>query len=213
MGRKSLLLKTLVALTVSAGMAHSEETCRLAILGDSLSSGYGVEASEAFPTVLQDNLSEHGLSCDIINAGVSGDTTAGGASRISWVLSNEPTHLLVELGGNDALRGLPVEQMESNLSQIIETSLDQNIPVMLAGMIPPPNLGEAYTVAFSSTYRRLANEYDLYLYPFFLEGVALEPDLMQPDGIHPNERGVREIVDRIRPMVTEFLTTRVSKAE
>ena len=137
----------------------------------------------------------------MLNAGVSGDTSAGGAARIEWVLADQPTHLLVELGGNDALRGLPVEQLRDNLERIIETAQERGVEVILAGMLAPPNLGRAYGDAFKQVYASLAERHNIPLYPFFLDGAVLQDGLMQPDGIHPNARGVEVIVERIAPML------------
>jgi acyl-CoA thioesterase-1 len=179
--------------------------CKLAVLGDSLTAGYGVAPGEGFPARLEQALQARGVDCAVVDAGVSGDTSAGGAARIDWVLADQPTHLLVELGGNDALRALPVDQLEANLDQIIRTAKERDVEVMLAGMLAPPNLGRAYGDAFKEVYLDLARAHDIPLYPFFLDGIVLQEGLMQPDGIHPNARGVEVIVDRITPMVATFL--------
>lgn len=179
--------------------------CKLAVLGDSLTAGYGVAIGDAFPARLQAALAERGAPCEVLDAGVSGDTSAGGAARVEWVLGDRPTHLLVELGGNDALRGLPVGQLRANLEQIIRTAEARDVPVMLAGMFAPPNLGRAYGDQFKAVYTDLAAEYGIPLYPFFLDGAVLQEGLMQPDGIHPNASGVGVIVERMAPMVAEFV--------
>ena len=181
------------------------EGCRLAVLGDSLTAGYGLSLDDAFPAQLERALTAEGVSCEVLNAGVSGDTSAGGLARLDWVLGDEPTHLLVELGGNDALRGLPVDALERNLAAIIERARIAGIDVKLAGMLAPPNLGDRYTGAFAAVFPRLAEHYDVPLYPFFLEGAIEAPALMLPDGIHPNEAGVRVIVERILPFVLAWL--------
>ena len=139
------------------------------------------------------------------NAGVSGDTSAGGLARLDWVLADKPTHLLVELGGNDALRALPVEELRKNINQIIETAEGRGVQVVLAGMLAPPNLGRSYTEAFKQVYLDLARAHNIPLYPFFLDGVALQNGLMQPDGIHPNARGVDVLVERITPLLVSVL--------
>ena len=190
-------------LSVTAGKAAL--ACRLAVLGDSLAAGYGVAAEDAFPAKLEKALREGGVDCTVLNAGVSGDTSAGGAARLDWVLADRPTHLLVELGGNDALRGLPVDQLEANLDGIIRTAKERGVEVMLAGMLAPPNLGRAYTDSFKQVYLDLARRHDVPLYPFFLDGAMLQDRLMQPDGIHPNANGVATIVERITPMVETFV--------
>lgn len=179
--------------------------CRLAVLGDSLAAGYGVALDEAFPAQLERALAEAGTACEVLNAGVSGDTSAGGLGRIDWVLGDDPTHLLVELGGNDALRAIPIETLEANLAGIIETAQSGDVSVMLAGMLAPPNLGPRYTEAFAAVYERLAERYEVPLYPFFLDGAIEDPELMADDGIHPNARGVGVIVERILPHIRAWL--------
>jgi len=141
----------------------------------------------------------------VLDAGVSGDTSAGGAARIEWVLAEEPTHLLVELGGNDALRALPPAQLEANLARVIEAALARGVRVMLAGMLAPPNLGAAYANEFAAVFERLAHRYGIPLYPFFLDGVAGRSELLQVDGIHPNAAGVELIVKRILPTLEPWL--------
>lgn len=194
-----------LALLLAAIGTSSAQACRLAVLGDSLVSGYGVMSPDAFPVRLQTALEERGVTCEVLNAGVSGDTSAGGAARLEWVLGDQPTHLLVELGGNDALRGLPADQLYANLDQIIRNATARGVPVMLAGMLAPPNLGRSYGEEFEKVYTSLAEKHDIPLYPFFLDGAILQDGLMQDDGIHPNARGVAVIVERIAPMVADFL--------
>ncbi len=206
MVQETLFLKCFVIVLILVGPANAQQECKLAVLGDSLTAGYGLEIGSAFPAILERALEDRGIPCQVIDAGVSGDTTAGGASRVAWVLGDDPTHLLVELGGNDALRALPPEQMRANLQTIIEAAQNEGVPVMLAGMLPPPNLGQQYFEAFGAVFTDLADEYQIPLYPFFLEGVALEPSLMQADGIHPNPEGVKEIVGRMTPSVARFLS-------
>lgn len=179
--------------------------CKLAVLGDSLAAGYGVAEPDAFPVRLEAALRQDGVDCTVINAGVSGDTSAGGAARLSWVLGDQPTHLLVELGGNDALRGLPVDQLRSNLDQIITTARARGVQVMLAGMLAPPNLGRDYGEAFKQVYIDLARRHQIHFYPFFLDGAVMQSALMQADGIHPNAQGVNVIVQQITPAVAAFL--------
>ena len=179
----------------------TESTLRLLVLGDSLSAGYGLQPADSFPAQLEEALHDAGYDVRVINAGVSGDTTAGGLSRLAWALSDKPHIVLLELGGNDALRGLPPAETYANLDAILARLEDHAISVILAGMQAPRNLGEDYTTAFDAIYPRLASKYDLPFYPFFLEGVALDPALNQADGIHPNPAGVREIVRRILPLL------------
>lgn len=206
MGRRWSWLNPL-AVTVAVALWSGDvaAACRLAILGDSLTAGYGVAAGEGFPARLADALEREEVACEIIDAGVSGDTTAGGLARLDWVLSDRPTHLLVELGGNDALRALPVEQMEANLDEIVSRSLAAGVPVMLAGMLAPPNLGDDYFKSFAAAFRGVADRHDVPLYTFFLDGVVGQSGFMQRDGIHPNADGVEEIVRRILPAVVAWL--------
>ena len=150
-------------------------------------------------------LQQRGLSPEVIDGGVSGDTTAGGLARIDWLLAEKPTHALVSLGANDALRGLPPEQAYNNLDAML-TKLEQaGVDVLLAGMYAPPNLGADYGRAFADIYKRLAEKHDVPLYPFFLDGVARDPALNQADGIHPNAKGVEIMVERLMPHVVSLL--------
>lgn len=170
-------------------------------LGDSLTAGLGLEASAAFPTRLEAALKAKGLDVRIVNAGVSGDTAAAGLARLDWALSDAVDGLIVELGANDALRGLDPEQTEAALGAILEKAAARKLPVLIAGMQAPPNLGPDYVTAFDAIYPRLAEKHGAMLYPFFLDGVAAEPSLNQADGIHPNGKGVDIIVERIMPSV------------
>ena len=185
----------------------SESHLRLLVLGDSLAAGYGLAAEEAFPAQLEKALQQAGHDVTVINAGVSGDTTAGGLARLDWALADRPDLVLVELGGNDALRGLPPEETRANLNAILEHLSRAGAKVLLAGMQAPRNLGEQYTTAFNRVYPQLAKQHRVAFYPFFLDGVALDPSLNQADGIHPNVRGVAVIVARILPFVEAALRT------
>lgn len=202
----NLLGAGLVAAGIAAAPAQAAD-CRLAVLGDSLAAGYGLAIADAFPERLQAALGEAGLACTVINAGVSGDTSAGGLARLDWVLGDQPTHLLVELGGNDALRAIPTDTLEANLAGIIEGARERGVEVMLAGMLAPPNLGPRYAAAFEAVYPSLSERYDVPLYPFFLDGAIQDPDLMQADGIHPNADGVAVIVERLAPVVRDWIAT------
>ena len=179
--------------------------CRIAVLGDSLTAAYGLDVAEGFPARLEHALRERGYDCAVLDAGVSGDTSAGGLARLDWMLADEPSHVIVELGGNDGLRALPVEQMAGNLDGIITRLKDEGVPVLLTGMLAPPNLGREYGAAFEAVFPRLAEEHDVPLYPFFLDGVAGEALLNQGDGIHPTEEGIAIIVENILPTVTDWL--------
>ncbi|MDJ0612063.1 MAG: arylesterase [Rhizobiaceae bacterium] len=177
---------------------------KLVILGDSLVAGYGLPPGEAYPEKLASIFSEqNGL--EVVNAGVSGDTTSGGLARLEWSLGDDTDAVLLELGANDALRGIPVEQTRKNLDEIISKLKLKSINVMLAGMMAPPNMGGAYGQAFNAIYPELAEKHDVLLYPFFLDGVAAERDLNQSDGIHPNTKGIAVIVERSLPFVEKLL--------
>ncbi|MEQ8442473.1 MAG: arylesterase [Alphaproteobacteria bacterium] len=190
--------------SLTASHAASAEI-KLLALGDSLVAGYGLDAQDSFPFVLQQRLVEEGFDAMVINGGVSGDTSRGGLSRLDWLFADNPDLMLVELGANDGLRGLPPEDTEANLRAILERARDENLPVILAGMMAPPNLGRDYSEAFNAVYPRLAAEFDVFFYPFFLDGVAAEMHLNQSDGMHPNADGVDVIVDRILPTVVEAI--------
>ena len=194
-----------LAVPLAGNPARAAEPCQLAVLGDSLTAGYGVPTAASLPAQLEAALRKEGLDCKVTDAGVSGDTSAGGAARLDWVLADKPTHLLVELGGNDALRALPLDQLRRNLDDILTRAQAAGVKVMLAGMLPPPNLGQDYFAGFAKVYTDLAARHHVPLYPFVLEGVVFQSGLMQPDGIHPNERGVTEIVRRMLPTVTAWL--------
>ena len=178
---------------------------RLLVLGDSLVAGYGLAANEAFPEQLQQVLRAAGRQVTVINAGVSGDTTAGGLARLDWALTDRPDVVIVELGGNDALRGLPPEQTRNNLEGIIVKLRQAGADILLTGMLAPRNLGSEYYTKFDNLYPELATKHDLPLYPFFLDGVAGDPALNLEDGIHPNARGVAIIVTRILPYVEKLI--------
>ncbi len=171
------------------------------VLGDSLTAGYGLAGDEAFPAQLERTLLDQGHPARVINAGISGDTSAGGAARLEWALADDPDLVIVALGANDALRGLDPEQTYANLSTIINRLQQRDITVILAGMLAPRNMGEAYYNRFDKIYPALAQEFAVQLYPFFLEGVAGKPELNLRDGIHPNAAGVKIMVDGLLPLV------------
>ncbi len=179
---------------------------KIVVLGDSLSAGYGLLELQAYPALIQDKLKEDGYEWDVVNAGISGDTSAAGLQRVDWALSQGDVRILVlELGANDGLRGLPIAEMKKNLAAIIERAREKRITVLLAGMEAPPNFGPEYTVAFRQVYRDLAREYNVKLLPFLIDKVAGQPGLNQADGIHPNVEGSRIVADTVwnvlRPMV------------
>jgi acyl-CoA thioesterase-1 len=177
----------------------------LAAFGDSLSAGLGLPAEQAFPAVLERALRDQGLDVRVVNAGVSGDTTAGGKARLDWVLGDRPQAAIVELGANDALRGIDPKDTEANLDAILGGLKGHGVRVLLAGMRAPPNLGADYAQAFEPVYPRLAAKHGVALYPFFLDGVAADPGLNQPDGMHPNAEGVRRIAAAMLPAVRALL--------
>ena len=183
---------------------------RVVVLGDSLTAGLGLAATEAYPARLQERLDAAGYHIQIVSAGVSGDTTAGGLRRLEWALDGGAEVLIVALGGNDGLRGLPVDQMKENLSQIITTAKARGVEVLLAGMEAPPNFGEVYTAAFRDVFRQLAREHTVAFVPFLLEGVAGVPDLNQSDGIHPNAEGASRVAEHVwravEPLVQRVAT-------
>lgn len=182
---------------------------RVVALGDSLTAGLGLESHEAYPARLQERFDAAGYQIQMVNAGVSGDTSAGGLRRLEWALDGSADLLIVALGGNDGLRGLPVDQMRNNLDQIITSARAKGVEVLLAGMEAPPNFGAAYTAAFREVYHQLAREHDIVLVPFLLEGVAGVASLNQADGIHPNAEGAARVAEHLWPTV-ESLVQRVA---
>ena len=175
------------------------------VLGDSLVAGYGLGPSEGFVPQLQAALDAAGVAAQLINGGVSGDTTGNALDRLDWALADAPDAVIVELGANDMLRGLPVATVEANLNAILDRLGQLQVPVLIAGMRANPSLGADYTEAFDALYPALAAHYGAALFPFFLDGVALDAQLNQADGMHPNPRGVAHIVTAITPAVTALV--------
>lgn len=188
----------------------ANEAFRFLLYGDSLVAGYGLAEKDAFPARLEQALVDMGFAVEVINGGVSGDTSRGGVSRLDWMLAHPPDAVLLELGANDGLRGLAPAQTFDNLDRIMMRLTDMDIPVLLAGMRAPPNLGADYGAEFTDTFERLAEKYKdsraFAFYPFFLQEVARRLDLNQADGLHPNAQGVAVLVETILPTVAEFLT-------
>ncbi|CAN5814880.1 arylesterase [soil metagenome] len=178
---------------------------KIAFLGDSLAAGYGVSPAQAIPVRLEAALRKEGRNVTVINHGVSGDTTAGGLARVDWMMADKPDIVIVELGGNDVLRGTDPATTERNLDAIITKLKEAGVTVWLAGMLAPRNYGSEYATQFDGLYKRLADKHKVALYPFFLDGVAADPALNQPDGIHPTAKGVDVIVERLLPFVTKNL--------
>jgi len=210
MKRRVSLMALVVAILLCAvalpkSEARERETVIVA-LGDSLTAGLGLPQSESFPAKLEAALKAQGRNVTVANAGVSGDTVSAALDRLDWALPPNTSAVIVELGGNDALQGLPPAEIEASLAKIIERVKAKGLPVLIAGMESPRNMGKDYVDQFHGIYRDLAERYGALLYPFFLDGVALDPGLMQEDGIHPNAKGVDRIVQGILPKVDELLT-------
>lgn len=184
-----------------AATAEAGERPVVLALGDSLTAGYGLPPGKAFPEQLQAALGEHGIDAKVINGGVSGDTSAGGLTRLDWLLGEHPDLVIVELGANDGLRGLDPAVTRDNLDRIIARINETGARVLLAGMVAPPNLGTDYGEKFASLYPALAQKHGTAFYPFFLDGVAMDPALNQEDGIHPTAEGVAVIVGKMLPVV------------
>ncbi|MDH4080536.1 MAG: arylesterase [Nitrospira sp.] len=184
----------------------SDTRPRIVAFGDSLTAGLGVQANESYPAQLQRRLNDLRYPYRVINAGVSGDTTAGGLRRVPWILNNKPELVILELGANDGLRGLDVDQVKHNLQQIIEQLRKAGATVILAGMKLPPNYGPDYTTRFEAIYPALAKEYDLPLIPFFLDGVGGASSLNQADGIHPTTEGYEIIVEQVLKVLEPVLS-------
>ena len=205
----NITVLTLITMLALHAPVYAAER-RLMVLGDSLTAGYGLPSAQAFPVRLEAALRARGIAVTVLNAGVSGDTTAGGLARLDWSLADKPTHAIVELGANDMLRGLDPAQAKRNLDQILTRLRKEKLPVLIAGMLASRNLGADYQSRFDAMYPDLAKQHDVALYPFFLDGVATDPALNQSDGIHPNARGVDIIVERILPAVMTLLETPAS---
>jgi acyl-CoA thioesterase I len=178
---------------------------KMVVLGDSLSAGLGLSASSAFPARLQNSLESKGIAVDMINAGVSGDTSSGGRDRLDWSVPEGTEAVILELGANDALRGIDPAVTRAALADILTRLKARGIPVLLCGMVAPPNYGSDYSARFNAIYPELAKSFGVPLYPFFLEGVATDAGLNQADGMHPTAEGVDVIVRNILPMVEAFL--------
>ncbi|HUO89973.1 MAG TPA: arylesterase [Rhizomicrobium sp.] len=196
---------SMIAVLVFATAGASAAPVRILALGTSLTEGYGVPPGQDFTAVLEARLRAEHLDVKLINAGVSGDTSAGGLSRVDWSLADHPDAAIVELGSNDALRGQSPDQTEKNISAVLAKLKAAHLPVLLIGMKAPRNLGPEYAAQFDPIYPKLAKAYGAILYPFMLDGVALNPRLNQADGIHPNPAGVKVIVDRILPYAQQLV--------
>jgi acyl-CoA thioesterase-1 len=189
-----------------AGRSEAASQPKILALGDSLTAGYGLSAGEAFPDRLQAALHRAGIEATVTNAGVSGDTAAGGLARLGWVLADHPDYALVELGANDALRGIDPKETYRDLDRILDELQAAGVKPLLLGMKAPANWGADYDSAFDAIYPHLAAKHHIALYPFYLEGVALDPKFNQPDMLHPNEAGVALIVGKILPYVERLVS-------
>jgi acyl-CoA thioesterase-1 len=201
----SLLLLAPATAIAQTTAARETKPLKLVVLGDSLSAGFGLAAPAAFPARLQKALQSKGIEVDIINAGVSGDTTSGGRDRLDWSVPEGTRAVILELGANDALRGVDPKVTRSALTDILTRLKARGIAVLLCGMYAPPNYGAGYSASFNTIYPDLAKQFGVPLYPFFLEGVATEAKLNQPDGLHPTAEGIDLIVKNILPTVEAFL--------
>ncbi|MBO0661551.1 arylesterase [Jiella flava] len=184
----------------------SGKAVEIVALGDSLTQGYGVKPGKAFPEQLQAALRADGLNATVVNAGASGDTSTGGLARLDWSVPKSADLVIVELGANDALRGISPDITRKNLSEILERLTDRGQKVLFAGMLAPPNMGKDYADAFDAIYPDLARQYPVTFYPFFLDGVVGKPDLNQGEGMHPNEKGVAKIVAAMKPLIEKALS-------
>ncbi|MDH4983378.1 arylesterase [Hyphomicrobium sp. D-2] len=204
----TMIVNMLVAIMLFASSFHAaaaEKAIHIAAFGDSLTSGYGVRPADAFPVQLQKHLKAQGHNVTVSNGGVAGDTTAAGLARIDWTIGDDVDAVIVELGANDALRGIDPKVTRENLQKILSALAGRNLPVLLTGMRSPANWGETYSDDFDAIFPELAKEHSLLFYPFFLDGVILDVKLNQKDGMHPNAKGVAEIVRRITPSVEELI--------
>jgi acyl-CoA thioesterase-1 len=178
---------------------------RILALGASITAGYGLDAADSLPVQLEAALRAHGVDATVINSGVSGDTSAGGLARLDWALADNPDLVILDLGGNDALRAIDPKTTEANLDAIVSRLKAEKRGVLIAGMLAPPNLGADYQAAFNAVFPAVAARYDATLYPFLLDGVVTDPALNQEDGIHPNAAGVKVIVERMLPSVLQAI--------
>ena len=208
MKRAASLLIMLAACLLLAplhGIAAETQPPVIVAFGDSLTAGLGLPQDQAFPAQLEAALKARGTDATVVNAGVSGDTAAAGLARLDWSLPDNASAVIIELGANDALQGVPPEGTKQALAKIIETVQARGLPILLAGMEAPPNMGKDYADQFRAIYVDLAERYHVLLYPFFLEGAAMNDGMTQGDGLHPNAKGVAAIVENILPKVEELL--------
>lgn len=214
MERRMVVMVAAAALLAASGLHANEVRLRAPVIvafGDSLTAGYGLAQNQAFPAQLQQALRARGREVKVVNAGVSGDTAAAGLARLDWSLPDDASAVIIELGGNDALQGLDPAATKAVLETIITQVQARGLPILLTGMQAPRNMGKDYVEAFGAIYGDLAARYDVLLYPFFLDGVALDNGLTLDDGLHPNAQGVGRIVQGILPKVEELLARVAAK--
>jgi acyl-CoA thioesterase-1 len=215
MKRGALGMVAIVAGMLFASGPHGNQAAAggpvIVAFGDSLTAGFGLQNSDAFPSQLEKALRARGQDVTVTNAGVSGDTAAAGLARLDWALPDDASAVIIELGGNDALQGLDPAATKATLEKIINKVKARGLPILLAGMEAPRNLGDQYVVQFRALYADLAARYDLILYPFFLDGVVLDDKYLLGDGLHPNAAGVARIVEGILPKVEELLAKAKTK--
>ena len=211
MGGEGLVLVAVLALALMLiPIPALAGTPEVLAFGDSLTAGLGLPGNEAFPAQLQARLKAEGIDAKIVNAGVSGDTTTDGLARLDWALADRPGYVILALGANDMLRGIDPKIVRANLDKIIDKITASGAKILLLGMRATPDWGAQYERDFDTIYPDLAKAHDVPLYPFFLEGVAMDPALNQADGLHPNERGVAVLVDHIAPLVAKMIGGKLS---
>lgn len=211
--RRTINATAAIALTLTATSPARAADFRLLALGDSLTAGYGLPADHGFVPRLQAALRQKGLAVTVINAGVSGDTSADGLARLDWTLAEPVDGAILELGANDGLRGLDTSHLYDNLDTVLSKFAAKHIPVLLAGMLAPPNFGPEYTAQFKAVFTRLEQAHKVRFYPFFLDGVAGDKQLNQADGLHPNAKGVEVVVEHILPSVEALIRSNAVKTE
>lgn len=209
-----IITQAWILLAAFGALSAAEEDAKtqlILFLGDSLTAGYGIDPAQAFPALIQTRINEKGWPFEVLNAGLSGETSAGGLRRINWMLRRDPSVLVLELGANDGLRGLPPEMTRRNLSAIVARARRTvpHISIVLAGMMVPPNLGPDYSEEFQTVFQQLAKEQGLTLIPFLLDGVGGHPELNQPDGIHPTPEGHRIIAETVWKALEPILKARL----
>jgi acyl-CoA thioesterase-1 len=204
-GARFKRMLSMIAVLLMAGTTADAATVKILALGTSLTQGLGVPPGLDLTAVLETRLKASGYDVKLINAGVSGDTSAGGLARLDWSLADHPQAAIIELGSNDALRGQSPSETEKNLAAILARLKSEHVSILLTGMKAPRNLGPEYAAQFDAIYPRLAREYGVLFYPFILDGVAANPKLNQADGIHPNPAGVKIIADRLLPYVKRLV--------